>query len=71
MVLALVVYLQSWQSNPSQVEGVAGVLGLVAVPMGAAAKAVVAFAFRPVLIVVALKCALELAVAGRYGWHCV
>jgi hypothetical protein len=32
-------------------------------------KAVVPFAFRPVLIVVALKCALELAVAGRYGWH--
>ena len=32
-------------------------------------KAVVPFAVRPVLIVVALKCALELAVAGRYGWH--
>ncbi len=38
-------------------------------PTGAAVKAVVAFAFRPVLVVVALKCALELAVAGRYGWH--
>ena len=32
-------------------------------------KAVVPFAVRPVLVVVALKCALELAVAGRYGWH--
>jgi hypothetical protein len=29
----------------------------------------VAFAVGPVLVVVALKCALELAVAGRYGWH--
>src|SRR5512132_2833737 len=29
----------------------------------------VAFAAGPVLIVVALKCALELAVAGRYGWQ--
>jgi hypothetical protein len=29
----------------------------------------VAFAAGPVLVVVALKCALELAVAGRYGWH--
>jgi hypothetical protein len=28
-----------------------------------------AFAAGPVLVVVALKCALELAVAGRYGWH--
>jgi uncharacterized protein involved in response to NO len=27
------------------------------------------FAVGPVLVVVALKCALELAVAGRYGWH--
>src|SRR3954452_25156734 len=27
------------------------------------------FAAVPVLAVVALKCALELAVAGRYGWH--
>ena len=27
------------------------------------------FAAGPVLAVVALKCALELAVAGRYGWH--
>lgn len=27
------------------------------------------FAAGPVLVVVALKCALELAVAGRYGWH--
>ncbi len=29
----------------------------------------VAFAARAVLIVLALKCALELSVAGRYGWH--
>jgi hypothetical protein len=29
----------------------------------------VAFAAGPVLVVVAFKCALELAVAGRYGWH--
>ena len=28
-----------------------------------------AFAAGPVLAVVALKCALEFAVAGRYGWH--
>lgn len=28
-----------------------------------------AFAARPVLLVVALKCALTFAVAGRYGWH--
>src|SRR6476661_7607066 len=34
-----------------------------------AVKAVVPFAVRPVLVVVGLKCALELAVAGRYGWH--
>ena len=27
------------------------------------------FALRPVLIVVALKTALGLAFAGRYGWH--
>ena len=32
-------------------------------------RAVVGFAVRPVLVVIALKCALELAVAGRYGWH--
>ena len=32
-------------------------------------KAVVPFAVRAVLIVVVLKCALELAVARRYGWH--
>ena len=32
-------------------------------------RAAVAFAAGPVLVVVALKCALELAVAGRYGWH--
>ena len=32
-------------------------------------KAVAAFAVRPVLVVVGFKCALELAVAGRYGWH--
>jgi hypothetical protein len=30
---------------------------------------VVAFATGPVLAVVGLKCALALAVAGRYGWH--
>ena len=29
----------------------------------------VAFAAGPVLAVIALKCVLELAVAGRYGWH--
>src|SRR5579862_8889600 len=29
----------------------------------------VGFAVRPVLVAVGLKCALELAVAGRYGWH--
>ncbi len=34
-----------------------------------AGKSAVAIAAGPVLIVVALKCALELAVAGRYGWH--
>ena len=34
-----------------------------------AEKAAVAFATGPVLVVVALKCALELSVAGRYGWH--
>jgi hypothetical protein len=32
-------------------------------------KAAVPFAVRPVLAVIGLKCALELAVAGRYGWH--
>ncbi len=32
-------------------------------------RAVGAFAFRPVLVVVGSKCALEFAVAGRYGWH--
>lgn len=32
-------------------------------------KAAVAFAGGPVLVVVGLKCALEFAVAGRYGWH--
>jgi hypothetical protein len=32
-------------------------------------KRVVAFAVRPVLVIVGLKCALELAVSGRYGWH--
>jgi hypothetical protein len=30
---------------------------------------VVGFAAGPVLAVIALKCALEFAVAGRYGWH--
>jgi 4-amino-4-deoxy-L-arabinose transferase-like glycosyltransferase len=34
-----------------------------------AEKAPAALAARSVLAVVALKCALELAVAGRYGWH--
>ena len=34
-----------------------------------AEKGAVAFAAGPVLLVVALKCALELAVTGRYGWH--
>jgi hypothetical protein len=34
-----------------------------------AEKAAPAFAAGPVLLVVALKCALELTVAGRYGWH--
>jgi len=34
-----------------------------------AEKGAVAFAAGPVLVVVALKCALELVVAGRYGWH--
>ena len=34
-----------------------------------AERAAVAFAAGPVLVVVALKCALEVAVAGRYGWH--
>jgi hypothetical protein len=34
-----------------------------------AGKSAVAFAAGPVLIVVALKCGLEFAVAGRYGWH--
>ncbi len=34
-----------------------------------AGTAVAAFAAGPVLVVVAAKCALELAVAGRYGWH--
>src|SRR6478672_4513583 len=29
----------------------------------------VALAAGPVLMVVAVKCALEFAVAGRYGWH--
>ena len=34
-----------------------------------AEKVAVAFAAGPVLGVVVLKCALEVAVAGRYGWH--
>jgi Dolichyl-phosphate-mannose-protein mannosyltransferase len=34
-----------------------------------AEKAAAGFAAGPVLVVVALKCALEVAVAGRYGWH--
>src|SRR5919197_4057841 len=33
------------------------------------AKGSVGFAPRPVLVVVAAKCALNLAVAGRYGWQ--
>ncbi len=40
-----------------------------AVAIRPAAKSAVAFAGGPVLAVVALKCALGLAVAGRYGWH--
>ena len=32
-------------------------------------RSAVTFAAGPVLAVVALKCALELAVSGRYGWH--
>jgi hypothetical protein len=40
-----------------------------AVAIRPAAKSAVAFAAGPVLAVVALKCALGLAVAGRYGWH--
>ena len=39
------------------------------VPTGPAVKAVVPFAARSVLVVVVLKCVLEFAVAGRYGWH--
>jgi hypothetical protein len=34
-----------------------------------AEKPAATFAVGPVLAVVALKCALEVAVAGRYGWH--
>jgi Dolichyl-phosphate-mannose-protein mannosyltransferase len=34
-----------------------------------AVKSAAGFAARPVLVVVALKCALEAAVAARYGWH--
>src|ERR687887_363541 len=33
------------------------------------AKGSVGFAPRPVLVVVAAKCALNLAFAGRYGWQ--
>ena len=40
-----------------------------AVALRPAETSAVAFAAGPVLAVVALKCALELAVAGRYGWH--
>ncbi len=36
---------------------------------GSAAKTPIAFAAGPVLAVVAVKGALTLAVAGRYGWH--
>ena len=36
---------------------------------GSAAKTPIAFAAGPVLAVVAVKCALTFAVAGRYGWH--
>jgi hypothetical protein len=39
------------------------------VERGPAEKTPIAFAVGPVLAVVALKCALTLAVAGRYGWH--
>jgi 4-amino-4-deoxy-L-arabinose transferase-like glycosyltransferase len=34
-----------------------------------AERSAVAFAAGPVLVVVALKCALAFAVSGRYGWH--
>jgi hypothetical protein len=40
-----------------------------AVAFRPAEKSALAFATRPVLAVVALKSALELAVAERYGWH--
>ena len=36
---------------------------------GSAAETPIAFATGPVLAVVAVKCALTFAVAGRYGWH--
>ena len=36
---------------------------------GPVERSAVAFAAGPVALVVAVKCALELAVAGRYGWH--
>ena len=36
---------------------------------GPSEKAAAGFAAGSVLVVVALKCALEFAVAGRYGWH--
>jgi Dolichyl-phosphate-mannose-protein mannosyltransferase len=39
------------------------------VPADRPESGVVAFAVGPVLVVVGLKCALEFAVAGRYGWH--
>jgi 4-amino-4-deoxy-L-arabinose transferase-like glycosyltransferase len=39
------------------------------VERGSAAKTPIAFAVGPVFAVVALRCALTFAVAGRYGWH--
>src|SRR5512133_3899013 len=41
----------------------------MAVAQRRAEQGAVVFAAGPVLVVVALKCGLELAVAGRYGWH--
>ena len=41
----------------------------MAVAFRPAERSAVAFAAGPVALVVTVKCALELAVAGRYGWH--
>jgi hypothetical protein len=45
------------------------VLAWLAVTHRPAEKTAAAFATGPVLVVVALKCVLEVAVGGRYGWH--